>query len=305
MGRAAAFTALAGVASAALFLSLGFAATGAPALLYFVQLPLLIAGLSLGLPAALAASAGAGLLVTVLSDIVLLAVFVVVEALPVLVLVRTALLWRAREDGSREWYPAGRTLGRLVLYTLLVAGVALLWLHARAGGLAVLFDGLAGEIAAHAGDPGLGVRIADALRGAAVWLPAVAALSLAMVTVLNALIAQLVVTRAGRALRPSPDIVAFDAPAWCLPGTVIGGLATLLGGEPLAHLGAMALLLCGLPYLFQGLAVVHAAVRRRAPGRAPLVIVYLLLVLFSWPLLPGVALLGLVESWAGLRRRLA
>ncbi|MDX6751858.1 DUF2232 domain-containing protein [Geminicoccaceae bacterium 1502E] len=305
MGRAAAFTALAGLASATLFLSLVFGATGAPALFYFVQLPLLITGLGLGFQAAAAAAAGAGLLITLLGDVVLLGVFVAVEAVPVLLLVRAALLWRAREDGGREWFPAGAMLGRLVLYVLLAGGAALLWLDSRSGGLGQLFGELASELASHAGDPALGARLASALAGAAVWLPGVAALSLAAMALLNALVAQLVMVRAGRALRPSPDIVAFEAPSWCLPGAVVGALALLLGGEPLAHLGGLALLLCGLPFLFQGLAVIHALVRRRASGRAPLVMVYLLLVLFSWPLLPGVALLGLVESWAGLRRRFA
>lgn len=305
MGRAAAFTALAGLASAVLFLSLIFGATGAPALLYFVQLPLLLAGLGLGFQSAVAAAAGAGLLVTLLGDLVLLAVFALVEVVPALILVRAALLWRATPDGGREWFPAGLVVGRLVLYTLLAGTLGLLWLDSSSGGLEALFGRIAGQVATGTGDPELGARLAEALTGASVWLPGVAALSLAVMTLLNALLAQLVVVRTGRAQRPSPDIAIFEAPAWCLVGMAAGGVALFLAGEPLAHLGGLVLLVCGLPFLLQGLAVIHALVRRRASGRAPLVMVYLLLVLFSWPLLPGVALLGLVESWAGLRRRFA
>ena len=51
-----------------------------------------------------------------------------------------------------------------------------------------------------------------------------------------------------------------------------------------------------------GLAVLHAAVRRLSHPTMILVFFYTTAALFGWPFLV-VAILGLLESWLGLRRR--
>jgi len=50
--------------------------------------------------------------------------------------------------------------------------------------------------------------------------------------------------------------------------------------------------------------VLHAAVRRLSQPVMALVFFYTVAALFGWPFLV-VAVLGLLESWLGLRRRLA
>ncbi|MEZ5866842.1 MAG: hypothetical protein R3D25_23225 [Geminicoccaceae bacterium] len=60
-----------------------------------------------------------------------------------------------------------------------------------------------------------------------------------------------------------------------------------------------------MPFLMQGLAVVHSLAHRLPARGLALAGFYLVLILFSWPLVVVVVVLGLVEDWAHLRRRLA
>jgi hypothetical protein len=53
-----------------------------------------------------------------------------------------------------------------------------------------------------------------------------------------------------------------------------------------------------------GLAVLHAAARRLSHPTIVLVFFYTTAALFGWPFLAA-AVLGLLETWLGLRRRLA
>jgi uncharacterized protein YybS (DUF2232 family) len=59
-----------------------------------------------------------------------------------------------------------------------------------------------------------------------------------------------------------------------------------------------------VPFCLAGLAVIHALARRLSRPAIPLVTFYVLVGVFGWPLLL-VALLGVLESSLGLRRRLA
>ena len=123
-------------------------------------------------------------------------------------------------------------------------------------------------------------------------------------TVVNGLLALWLANRAGWHGRPVPDIVGLELPATgaALFGAVL--LATLASSGGLQVALATAALLLAVPHLFLGLAVAHAAARARDAGRGPLVALYALLLVFSWPLVLLVVALGAVEPWARLRRRL-
>jgi predicted branched-subunit amino acid permease len=64
------------------------------------------------------------------------------------------------------------------------------------------------------------------------------------------------------------------------------------------------LIVFAVPYVFLGLAVIHTLVRRWSHPSWLLAALYAALVLLGWPIL-AVLLLGFVEDWAHLRRRLA
>jgi hypothetical protein len=64
------------------------------------------------------------------------------------------------------------------------------------------------------------------------------------------------------------------------------------------------MIVLAVPFCLAGLAVLHTVARRFSRPAIPLVTFYVLAGVFGWPLLL-VALLGLLDSPLGLRRRLA
>jgi hypothetical protein len=79
--------------------------------------------------------------------------------------------------------------------------------------------------------------------------------------------------------------------------------ATALGGTA-RFLGINVMIVLAVPFCLAGLAVLHTLARRFSRPAIPLVTFYVLAGVFGWPLLV-VALLGLLDSSLGLRRRFA
>ena len=100
-----------------------------------------------------------------------------------------------------------------------------------------------------------------------------------------------------------PTTVSLSLPRWLTLALAAAAAATLLGGV-WRFLGINVIIALSVPFCLGGLAVLHAAVRRLANPAVALVAFYTLAGLFGWPLLAA-AILGLFESWLGLRRRLA
>jgi hypothetical protein len=303
-GRAVAITALAGIATGLLFLSMIRGGGLLPVAGYVVQLPILLCGLGLGPLSAALASAGALGTTLLASGLVAAVVLLVVQLAPALLLTRRALLWRA--EGERvEWYPLGRLAADLALYVGAVSLAALVWLETVGAGTETLARLLAAHLAEGLGGPAAAPALEGWLARWLVWLPGIVALSWLAMIWTNAALAQALLARSGLARRPSPALADLALPGWVVPvtrGAFLGG--SLLSGGP-AFAARIVLLLGGALLFLAGLAVLHALVAKRRLGRAPLFLLYLLLLLFSWPLVPVVAALGLAEELVGLRRRLA
>src|SRR5438105_2499387 len=134
---------------------------------------------------------------------------------------------------------------------------------------------------------------------AGLWFGSVAA----AIAGFSGALAQGLLVRFHVAWRPSPDLAALGLPRWLTAALGVAAIATLLGGV-WRFLGINLIIALSVPFCLGGLAVLHAAVRRLPhPGMA-LVAFYTLAGMFGWPLLAAM-LLGLVEAWLGLRRRLA
>ncbi len=304
MGRAGAVTALAGAASGVLFLSLVLGAHAAPFVAYFVQLPLFFCGLAFGFASVTFASAGATIVALLLGGVLAAIGFVLIEVAPTVLVVRQALLWRER-DGIVEWYPTGRILAELTLLTGGLVLLGLLWLAFGEGGVEGAFERFAQALSTEAGTAAAAAQLHALTVRWARWVPGIVAMSWMLMTILNAVLAQLLARRAGWARRPMPDIATLEVPRYCAIALALALAAVLAADGFLGYVAAAAVLVFAVPALFQGLAVIHTLSRRRAPNRVPLILFYVLLTVFSWPLVPLVVLLGLVDVWAGLRRRLA
>jgi hypothetical protein len=293
---------LAGIASSALFLCLLTGVPGMVLFAYFVQLPLMLAGLAMGLTASMVAVAAALLINGLIAGAMAAMIYGVIQALSALVVVRQALL--SRQQGQNlEWYPPGLLLAQLTCLAGLGIGVAFLLLLDDPGGLQGAIEAFLASALVEMGAIEAEAVPSAELGGWVFLFPGLMATSWLVMVVLNAVLAQALAVRLGWNRRPSPDLTELELPGWLWPALGAAGLVALLGEHGWGFLGRSLLIVFVVPYVFLGLAVIHTLVRRWSHPAWLLAAVYGALVLLGWPILAVLAL-GLVEDWAHLRRRL-
>ncbi len=304
MGKDLILLTVGGLAAGALFGSIVAGSLGAALLAYFAAAPLFLVGLSLGwLPVVASALVGAAVVAGIVGFFAA-GYFALIIGLPVAVLCRQALLNRTDGRGGVEWYPPGRLVAALTA----MAAAALLAMFSVAvlEGVdprqevqqtieAVLDAGMPPEIAERAKEQGLAVRAAS-------FLPGIAAALLFLTLALDGVLGQAIAARLSIARRPSPPWRDMTLPAWPLYALGLSCLAGIAASGALEYIGRNLAIVFAVPFLLQGLAVVHA-VAARLPGRTVwLVGFYLLGLLMAWPFVL-VAALGLAEPYVGLRAR--
>jgi hypothetical protein len=269
-------------------------------LVYFAQLPVLFAGLTLGLTGSGIAVIGAIAMIGMMVGMAAALGYALLHALPALFTVRQALL-RRDDRGQTEWFPIGLLLTQLTVLAGIGVVLAFLLLGGEPGGLP-------GFIEQHlrAGLTELGLLeegespSLDLARLAAV-IPGFTASSSLLMVMVNFMLAQLLAVRFGQARRPTSEFDRMELPGWLWPGIALAALLVLLGGV-IGDLGWSLLIVLVVPYLFLGLALIHVLVRRWPRPGLVLGAIYGAMILLGWPILL-VLLLGFVEDWAHLRRR--
>lgn len=115
-------------------------------LLCFAQLPLFGAGLWLGVQASLITAAVGFMMLLAGGKLLIAATFAGLNAIPVVLLVRQALLAREGTGGSAAWYPPGLLAEWLTGLGLAVAAVVVLVLGGVEGIRAALREALASAL---------------------------------------------------------------------------------------------------------------------------------------------------------------
>ena len=293
-----------GLASA---LFCGLATTGSPGglvLAYFCQLPLFLIGLSMGAAASTIAGAFAAVAMAVLGGLIGALTFVVLNVVPVALLVRQALLSRQDESGKAVWYPPGLLVGAATMLAAAIYTAAMLFLALQPEGLTESLRTFVGGFADQILAPGQAEQREQLIDLIAPLLPGSVAASWLLMIFVNAGLAQRLLVKLGRGLRPSPDYGESELPRWLLPATAAAAAVGLLLPEPFGLFGGNLAMLLAVPFLLIGLTVVHVMCRNVTAGRMLLILFYVLMLILGWPLLI-VAVLGFVEQFAGLRRRFA
>ncbi len=290
-----------GVIAGGLYVAVMFGTPGALILVYLTQLPLFLAGLWMGTAAAAIAGATGTLVLLAASDLVGAALFAGMNATPVALLVRQALQARQRDDGALAWYPPGLLTAWLTAFALAGIAAAVVVL----GGPDALQTTLRGVI----------VQVLDRVYGKplphreqvaetlALVVPGIVAASWMVTMVVNAALAQGVLARFGANWRRSPDLAGLGLPIWLPAALGVAAALTVFGGGA-RFVGINMIIALSVAFCLAGLAVLHAAARRLSQPAIALVSFYSVAALFGWPFL-AVAVLGLLESWLGLRRRFA
>jgi len=298
-------TIVAGGALSALLCALAaLGSFGGILLAYFCQLPLFVVGLSMGTAAGAIAGAIAGAGVLAMGGVFGVLVFILFNAAPVVFLVRQALLFRSDEAGNTEWYPPGLLAASATCCGLILLTLVFVWLGLTTEGVeASIRDYIRRFAEGMFQDLPLDDR-QKVVDGVAPILLGTVGLSWLVMLVINGTLGQGLATRMGWNLRPSPDFTMMALPRW-LPMVAAALLifAVAIPGT-LGFFATNAALIAALPFFLVGLAVVHMAAKRISAGPMLLILFYILMLLFGWPV-AIVAFLGLIEQMAGFRQRLA
>ena len=272
---------------------------------YFVQLPLLLVGLSLGTLSAVTACVAAIVPVAATMGLVGGLLYVFAFVIPAMVVVNRALLSRVGHDGGTEWFPPGNLLMILTAYGALAFVATMILLSGQEGGLwAVAHEAMYHMLSTFlpaATDADLNAAAAR-LSG---WVPAMVVMSWLLMNVVNSVIAQGILVASAKNLRPTPRYAALTLPRF-LAALLAAALALwLIGDGDIALAGRTLAAVFATPYFLLGLTVVHR-LTSGWPGRGfVLTAFYVMLLLLDWPSFAAVAILGFVEQWLGIRQRFA
>lgn len=305
MPRQALISVGAGLASASASLAFIAGVPFALLLVYLAPLPLMMAGLGLGPRAAVIGSAAGAVATGWAGGVASMVIFIAAQALPATMLVALAMSQRrqagtADPQGGINWFPPGEIAALLV-----VLGSSLLVLTAASSADV----GLSALISAHLGEA-FGMmapnvpeearqRFADMLTP---LFPGAVAASWVVMTVVNAALAQGLLVRMEKNLRPSPAYSAIDLPQWLSWPLVAAAVMALAGSGEWEYVGRNVAMTLAVPYFLLGLAVLHTLARRVTFTGPLLVAFYLVIVVSLWAALV-VAGIGVVEHWFGLRDR--
>ena len=280
---------LASVAAALAFLSKTFMAL---AFVYLASLPMLMAGLAYGLPAATIAAI-VGTIAASLSGFPMMAVvFAIIHSLPTLIIIKLTMTQRTIVAGDI-----------LSVITTLSAGVLIiLALFTSDSGLSSLITDHLGEVLKQLA-PGLNELKRDQLAQAMTPLfPGVVAINWIVMTVINSVIAQGILVRFGYNKCPSPSYVNLELPVWSAWLLVSAAFLALVGTEEWEYTGRNLAMVLAVPYFFLGLSVLHCLASKVVSSTLLLVALYFVIIISMWAALV-VAGIGIVEQWFGLRNR--
>lgn len=293
----------AGAVSALASVALAAGSFGAMVIACLAPLPLFLVGLSQG-PRFAAIAAAAGFMVAgILGGTIAAGLFGLLHALPTWMVVRLSLSHRQTPDGTVQWYPAGAVMGWLTLLGagLFLAAAAALW--GEDGFLAAVQSHL--DQAFRLMTPALAEADRETVLGTLVPLfPSAVGTSWVVMTAINAVLAQAILTRSGKSLRPSPGYADLRLPDWASWALVAAAAAALLGSGDVEYVGRNLTVILAVPFFFLGLAVAHGLARRSMYGTMLLGAFYLVLLVSGWMMLL-VAGVGVLEQWVGLRERFA
>lgn len=271
----------------------------------FAQLPLFLAGLGLGLMPVVVAGLGGAIVCAVLGSAYLGIVFLFLHAVPVILITRHALLSRTNETGDVVWYPPGRLLLWLVGVTAVYFLVVWTFFQMGGEGLGTAIESALRELLVAMQVPG-DAELDAAIMANARYVPGMVATHMMLIVLVNGGLAQRILVRTGRNLRPSPRMDELELPKW-LAGVFLAAVLAASFVESFLIAGLTLAFILGLAYFLLGLAVVHAFYRGRPTAPFGLVGFYVMLVvmmMIAFPVALGLVAVGLVEQLIGLRARL-
>lgn len=297
MNRQALIAAAGGITSAVLSVRFLVGGSGSVIFVYLSLLPILLVGLSIGYRAGIIALVAAILGTISLAGLLPGTIYAAIIGVPGWIIIRYGLMNRPLPNGDVEWFPISGILARL---TGIAAGYITLFALAH-------FDAEGGFSGATAGyletilSQRQGFNREDIIQQLLPLAPSSLGISWLLIVLGNATLAQGMLRRMDRNLRPSPSYASMAIPDWLNWAIVGAAILALAGDGNVEYVARNLAVVFGVPYFFVGLGIAHLFVRRLSLPTVALTLLYISL-LFVWPIV-AVAGLGFVEQWAGFRRR--
>ena len=185
----------------------------------------------------------------------------------------------------------------------MIIALGVIWFSNQDGGLAGVIERSLTELLSVLGTE-VAQSTSESLGSYLFIVPGLMGVSWVIMIVLNGVLAQWLLSRSGRNLRPSPTFGEINLPTWLSYMLGMSALLAFWGEGVLAFAGGSMVMILMTPYFFQGVGVVHQWSRRSASSTLILVAFYLLIVVLQWPILLVVGL-GVADQWVHFRRHRA
>ena len=301
-----------GALSGACYLSVISGIPGALILAYLAQFPLILAGLGMGVSASVLATFAAVFLIALIGGLFSAMSFTIFGAAPSILLTKLALLARSRSlegtgdeapEDDLEWYPPDAMIMWLTGFGVLAFMAALFAASSQSGGLeGEIREELVLTVSQFLASYDESLQQA-AIDTVAPFFPSALFVFWLVMMVVNAALAQGMLVRWNRNLRPTPDITQLKLPNILPMAIAAAGVIALLAEGTFTYAARNLVVILSVPYFFSGLGVIHALMRRVADSILPLVLFYVFLLFLGWPIFM-ITGLGLIDHWMGLRETL-
>ncbi len=301
-----------GALSGACYLSVLSGIPDALILAYLAQFPLILAGLGMGVSASVLAAFAAVFLIALIGGLFSAMSFTIFGAAPSILLTKLALLARSRSlegtgdeapEDDLEWYPPDAMIMWLTGFGVLAFMAALFAASSQSGGLeGEIREELVLTVSQFLASYDESLQQA-AIDTVAPFFPSALFVFWLVMMVVNAALAQGMLVRWNRNLRPTPDITQLKLPNILPMAIATAGVIALLAEGTFTYAARNLVVILSVPYFFSGLGVIHALMRRVADSILPLVLFYVFLLFLGWPIFM-ITGLGFIDHWMGLRETL-
>jgi hypothetical protein len=308
----------AALVSAGLYLAAHLGSAGSLVLALLAPFPLFLVGLSLGARQLSIVGAAAALIVIAATSTLGGVMYIGTHAAPAFLICWKAALSRSDVDdtGAKTlfWYPPGHLAAWFAVAP--IAMLVLAFMYGTANG-----DGFREMVASHMepllqvirsapGETLPGLKTPPTSDQLAIiedlivyFVPVTIALVGMVTSLMNALLAQGVLTRLGHNLRPSPRMSEIELPLWLIASLAFCLLVYFLVGGDVGFVAITAAGILAFPVFLSGLAVAHALAERTGSPFAILFMTYAMLVIAGYVMMVLMTVVGLIDHFAGLKAR--
>lgn len=271
---------------------------------YLTPLPIFFSAAAFGLNHAAVAAIAAALIVSVGTPGIGIR-FAVGMVLPCLILARQALLFRSDETGRAHWYPVSRLIGWLTAVAAVIfTGLLLLAMSVDSDLPSLIVQELLVP-ALNVAQPQIDRTFSDDdLYTFAQVIPATVAVSWMIVMAVNAIIAQALAAGRNINIRPDLQLGTDRIPVWIAGALFFAAVGSFaLEGYGVFVCETFAAIFA-FPFFLQGMSLIHRIFASKQAKRAILTVIYTVTTMLFGIFGPLIVVLGLLEQWAGWRRKL-